>query len=113
MATSASAVKEAVKETVLGSDDAAGPSSQSKARFTKRAVKDETGELIMGPDEFINAVAPENEDFVSLSFAYPLPCPRDGGPDCARLLLRNGVACLHGTTEEESARTRRKQNGRE
>ncbi|OAQ99904.1 hypothetical protein LLEC1_06713 [Akanthomyces lecanii] len=63
MATSVSAVKEAVKETVLGSDDAAGPSSQSKARFTKRAVKDETGELIMGPEEFINAVAPENEDF--------------------------------------------------
>lgn len=72
MATSASAVKEAVKETVLGSDDAAGPSSQSKARFTKRAVKDETGELIMGPDEFINAVAPENEDFVSLPVACPL-----------------------------------------
>ncbi len=69
MATSASAVKEAVKETVLGSDDAAaGPSSQSKARFSKRAVKDETGELFMGPDEFINAVAPENEDFVSCPF---------------------------------------------
>ncbi|KAK8146896.1 hypothetical protein MY1884_002729 [Beauveria asiatica] len=63
MAKTASAVKEAVKETVLGSDDVAGPSSQSKARFTKRAVKDENGELFMGPDEFINAVAPENEDF--------------------------------------------------
>ncbi|KAF1730853.1 Calcium-binding mitochondrial carrier protein Aralar1 [Beauveria bassiana] len=63
MAKTASAVKEAVKETVLGSDDIAGPSSQSKARFTKRAVKDENGELFMGPDEFINAVAPENEDF--------------------------------------------------
>ncbi|KAJ3478724.1 hypothetical protein NLG97_g8496 [Lecanicillium saksenae] len=59
----ASAVKEAVKETVLGSDDAAGPSSQSKARFTKMAVKDETGELYMGPEEFITAVAPEKEDF--------------------------------------------------
>ncbi|KAM3435773.1 hypothetical protein NHJ13734_005380 [Beauveria thailandica] len=63
MAKTASAVKEAVKETVLGSDDVAGPSFQSKARFTKRAVKDENGELFMGPDEFINAVAPENEDF--------------------------------------------------
>lgn len=64
MATSTAAVKEAVKEAVLGSDEATGPSKQSKARFTRLAVKDETGELFMGPEEFINAVAPENEDFV-------------------------------------------------
>jgi solute carrier family 25 aspartate/glutamate transporter 12/13 len=64
------AVKEAVKETLVGTEEAAGLSTQSKARFFANAVKDgETGELYMGPDEFINAIAPQNEDFVSFSIA--------------------------------------------
>lgn len=72
MATSA--VKEAVKEAVLGSDEATtGPSQQSKARFTRMAVKDENGELYMGPEEFINAVAPQEEDFVSSFTLSSLP----------------------------------------
>lgn len=68
MATSATTVKEAVKEAVSGSSEQppAQLSSQSRARFTANALKDaETGELHMGPEQFINAVAPKDEDFVS------------------------------------------------
>jgi solute carrier family 25 aspartate/glutamate transporter 12/13 len=69
--TSASAVKEAVKESLVGTDEPTQPSSQSKARFTSAAVKDpDSGELYMGPDEFINAVAPQNDDFVSACAAF-------------------------------------------
>ncbi|RCI08606.1 hypothetical protein L249_4885 [Ophiocordyceps polyrhachis-furcata BCC 54312] len=55
----------AVKETLLGSgEEAPQLSAKSRARFTACAVKDaETGELYMGPDEFINAVAPKDEDY--------------------------------------------------
>lgn len=59
-------VKEAVKETLVGSEEPVQVSAQSKARFNQHAVKDsESGELFMGPTEFINAVAPVNEDYVS------------------------------------------------
>lgn len=95
MASSASAVKEAVKETVLGSEEPAGPSSQSKARFTRMAVKDETGELYMGPEEFITAVAPDEEDFVSFNFSF-VPW--------LRLLLRQWVACRRAAVQTELAR---------
>lgn len=60
------AVKEAVKETLIGSQEPVQASGQAKARFNKNAAKDpQTGELFMGPDEFINAVAPADEDYVS------------------------------------------------
>jgi solute carrier family 25 (mitochondrial aspartate/glutamate transporter), member 12/13 len=60
------AVKEAVKESLIGSEEPAQLSSQTKARFNARAVKDaESGELFMGPEEFIDAVAPVEEDYVS------------------------------------------------
>ena len=62
------AVKEAVKETLIGSEGPVQLSSQTKSRFNSHAIKDaETGELFMGPKEFINAVAPPNEDYVSWS----------------------------------------------
>ncbi len=71
------AVKEAVKESLIGSEDQVQLSSQTKSRFTNKALKDqETGELYMGPDQFIDAVAPKDEDFVSqtLVVACCLPC---------------------------------------
>lgn len=59
-------VKEAVKETLVGSHEPAQLSTQTKARFNRHAIKDaETGELYMGPEQFINAVAPPHEDYVS------------------------------------------------
>lgn len=67
MAATASVVKEAVKESFMGTEEpAAQLSAQTKLRFTNNAVKDpESGELYMGPEEFINAVAPSGEDYVS------------------------------------------------
>ncbi|KZL83382.1 mitochondrial carrier, partial [Colletotrichum incanum] len=60
----AAAVKEAVKESLLGAEEPVQLSAQTKARFIANAAKDEaTGELFMGPDEFTKAVAPEDEDF--------------------------------------------------
>ncbi|KAM3066676.1 mitochondrial aspartate-glutamate transporter agc1 [Clarireedia jacksonii] len=58
--------KEVVKETLLGSEVAGDVqlSAQSKATFEKNALKDaETGELFMGEEEFVNAIAPRDEDY--------------------------------------------------
>ncbi len=69
------AVKEAVKDSLIGHtqpEDATPMSAQTKARFNQNAIKDaETGEYFMGTEEFINAIAPSNEDFVS-TFSYSL-----------------------------------------
>ncbi|ERT02848.1 solute carrier family 25 (mitochondrial aspartate/glutamate transporter), member 12/13 [Sporothrix schenckii 1099-18] len=62
--SSTSTVKEAVKEGLLGHKEPTQLSSQTRARFLKNATPDaETGELVMGPNEFINAIAPEGEDY--------------------------------------------------
>jgi solute carrier family 25 aspartate/glutamate transporter 12/13 len=67
-------VKAAVKESLIGSQEPTQLSVHMKARFNSHAVKDaETGELFMGPDEFINAIAPPNEDYVSISLAQIPP----------------------------------------
>jgi solute carrier family 25 aspartate/glutamate transporter 12/13 len=68
--TDLTTVKEVVKESLLGSEEVGEVqlSAQAKATFEKNARKDEaTGELYMGEKEFINAVAPEGEDYVSQS----------------------------------------------
>lgn len=65
--TTAIAVKEAVKETLVGSEEPVQLSAQTKARFVRYALKDaEAGEAYLGPEEFVNAVAPPSEDFVSI-----------------------------------------------
>lgn len=84
--STAATVKEAVKETLVGSVEPEQYSAQTKARFNRFAVKDaETGDLVLGPDEFINAIAPPQEDYVSGFFC----CPRDGlGFFCVTLFSR-------------------------
>lgn len=60
--------KEVVKESLLGSEQVADVqlSAQAKATFDKNARKDpETGELFMGEEEFISAIVPKDEDYVS------------------------------------------------
>lgn len=58
--------KEVVKETLIGSSEPVQVSADTKARFNSHAVKDaESGELFLGLDEFVSAVAPKGEDFVS------------------------------------------------
>lgn len=59
--------KEAVKESLLGTEEPEGVklSAQIRATFLQHARKDsETGELFMGKEEFVNAIAPKNEDYV-------------------------------------------------
>ncbi|KAI1377293.1 mitochondrial carrier [Hypoxylon crocopeplum] len=74
-------VKEVVKESLLGSEEPSNLSASHRASFINNAKKDEqTGELYMGPDEFIEAIAPPTEDYVSykplelLTNLLPLTC---------------------------------------
>lgn len=64
-------IKEQVKESLLGSTQEPQLSQQSRTTFLKHAIKDEkTGEYYMTELEFINAIAPASEDYVS--FHRPL-----------------------------------------
>ncbi|KAJ5906327.1 uncharacterized protein N7473_003243 [Penicillium subrubescens] len=56
-------VKETVKETLVGSKEAPELSHQARSIFVRHAQKDENGDLFMTEDEFINAVAPKQEDY--------------------------------------------------
>ncbi|KAI1352532.1 mitochondrial carrier domain-containing protein [Xylaria sp. FL0043] len=57
-------VKEAVKSSLLGSEEPVDLSASYRSTFLSNAKKDEqTGEPIMGPDEFIDAIAPADEDY--------------------------------------------------
>lgn len=60
--------KVVVKETLLGSEQAEDfqLSAQSRATFERNAKADAaTGESYMSEEEFINAIAPAGEDYVS------------------------------------------------
>ena len=63
-------VKDVVKETLLGAEVVQDVkiTAQSKATFEKNARSDaESGELYMSEEDFVNAVAPVGEDYVSNS----------------------------------------------
>lgn len=63
-------VKETVKESLIGTTREPQLSQQAKATFDQNATKDEeTGELYMTEEQFVDAIAPENEDYVSISRA--------------------------------------------
>lgn len=62
----AAKVKESVKETLLGTEEPAQLSAHTQATFMKHAHHDEaSGELVMTEPEFVDAIAPEKEDYVS------------------------------------------------
>lgn len=67
-------VTEAVKATLVGTtEEEPGLSQQIKANFIQYAQKDETsGELYMTEEDFVNAIAPNNQDYVSA-----MPPPRN------------------------------------
>lgn len=68
----ATKVKETVKETLLGTEEPAQLSAQTQATFLKHAHHDEAaGELVMTEAKFIDAIAPEKEDYVSFPTAAP------------------------------------------
>ena len=58
-------VKESIKESLLGTTQPEDLSIESRANFLKFAKQGEDGELFMGEEEFINAIAPPGEDYVS------------------------------------------------
>lgn len=58
-------VTEMVKEAVLGHDEIIPEMSQTRPTFEQNALKDEvTGELYMTTKEFVEAIAPANQDYV-------------------------------------------------
>jgi solute carrier family 25 aspartate/glutamate transporter 12/13 len=60
------ALSEQVGEVLLGTTDEPQLSHRTRAAFMKHAKKDEaTGEYFLNEDAFIEAVAPESEDYVS------------------------------------------------
>ena len=59
-------VTEQVGEVLLGTTEEPQLSQLTRAAFMKHAQKDEaTGEYFLTEDQFIDAVAPESEDYVS------------------------------------------------
>lgn len=68
MATTATVVKvkEAVKESLLGTEEPTLLSAQTRSTFMLHAKRDAaTGDYFMSEQEFINAIAPKGEDYVS------------------------------------------------
>lgn len=66
-----SKVAGAVKASLMGSEEEPQLSQQIRARFMQHARKDpETGELYMTEKEFIDAVAPKDQDYVSANCPY-------------------------------------------
>ena len=61
-----STVKEQVGEVLLGTTDEPQLSQLTRAAFMSHAEQDESGEFFLSEDQFIHAVAPQNEDFVSV-----------------------------------------------
>lgn len=76
-----STVTEAVKESLVGGSSSEQPqlSHQIKANFHHHARKDDqTGQLYMTEEEFTNAVAPRQEDYVSLPPSLRPPLSQTG-----------------------------------
>ena len=59
--------KQAIKESLLGTTTEPELSQQTKATFDRNARQDEaTGDLYMTEEDFVNAIAPANENYVIL-----------------------------------------------
>lgn len=54
-----------IKESLVGTNDELQLSQEVRANFMKHAKQDENGELYMDSEDFINAIAPPEEDYVS------------------------------------------------
>ena len=68
-------VTEAVKESLVGITIEPELSQEVRATFDRHAIQDDvTGESYMTEKEFVNAIAPVNEDYVSSD--YESSCER-------------------------------------
>lgn len=66
-------VTEQAKEALLGVTEEPQLSQQTRAVFSKHAKTDqESGERYLGEEEFVNAIAPQEEDYVSFQFRLSL-----------------------------------------
>jgi solute carrier family 25 (mitochondrial aspartate/glutamate transporter), member 12/13 len=67
-------VAETVKESLLGTSQPGELSPSSRTTFLKHARRDEdTDELYMGEEEFVNAIAPPDQDYVCLKCLMAQP----------------------------------------
>lgn len=65
-------VKEALKETLVGTTKEPELTQEIQATFDRHARHDEaTGEFYMEKEGFVDAIAPKNEDYVSFSSPSP------------------------------------------
>ncbi len=79
-------VKDSIKESLIGTSEEPQLSREVRANFIKHAKPDEKGELYMGSEEFIDAIAPAEEDYVScasLAIWSMSPSWTNLGPVCA------------------------------
>ena len=66
-------VKSSLKASLAGSESPEVPlTAQVKAHFLAHARTDESGELYMLKEDFVNAIAPKNENYVSASHRHTL-----------------------------------------
>jgi solute carrier family 25 (mitochondrial aspartate/glutamate transporter), member 12/13 len=63
-------VTESIKQSLVGTTGEPPLSQEVRANFMRHAKPDENGELYMGSEEFINAVAPAEEDYVSYTSIF-------------------------------------------
>lgn len=62
--------KQAIKETLLGTTREPELSQQTKATFDRNSRQDEaTGDFYMTEEDFVNAIAPASENYVSSGVA--------------------------------------------
>ena len=66
-------VKESIKESLIGTTQEPQLSQETRASFMKHARQGEDGELIMDESDFVNAIAPAGEDYVSFVATLALP----------------------------------------
>jgi solute carrier family 25 aspartate/glutamate transporter 12/13 len=59
-------VTDKVQEVLVGTTEEPQLGQTERATFLKHAKKDENGENYLDEESFINAVAPESEDYVSI-----------------------------------------------
>ena len=63
-------MKEAVKESLVGTKVEPGLSQQSRATFEKFARHEDEGDSYMTEEDFVDAIAPAGEDYVRAPNIY-------------------------------------------
>ena len=64
-------VTEAVKESLVGKTQPLDLTNEARVTFLAHAQEGEDGEMFMNKDGFIDAIAPEGEDYVSTMSSIP------------------------------------------